>query len=146
LRAAFLSNSFAAFRVAVLRDVGGFPRTVPLGEDMVVAARMLTRGYRIAYVSTARVLHSHDFSHLQECLRYYYTGGLHAQQPWLLRAFSAPEGEGLKFLLSEAGYVRKHAPARLPEVLSRAVARYLGYRVGRLRGRAARGAPQGQRD
>jgi len=34
LKVAFLSNSFAAYRVAALNEVGGFPEDVIFGEDM----------------------------------------------------------------------------------------------------------------
>jgi len=41
LKTCFLSNSFAAYRLADLLDVGGFPNNVILGEDMSVAGRLL---------------------------------------------------------------------------------------------------------
>ena len=59
LKTAFLSNSFAAYRLLSLNEVGGFPSDVIFGEDMYVAAKMLLSGYNIAYASNAEVYHSH---------------------------------------------------------------------------------------
>ena len=69
IRAAFLSNSFAAYRRTALMEVGGFPSSVIFGEDMVTAARMLLAGYTISYCAEATVYHSHGYSCLQEFRR-----------------------------------------------------------------------------
>lgn len=132
LRACFLSNSFAAYRLADLRALGGFPPDVILGEDMVVAARALLAGKRVAYVADACVYHSHNYSAWQEFQRYFDTGVFHAREPWLLRAFGGAQGEGLRFVLSELRYLLRHAPWRLPQALVRTVCKWAGYRLGRL--------------
>ena len=49
IKAAFLSNSFAAYRRTALLDVGGFPSDVIFGEDTYVAAKMLHEGWKVAY-------------------------------------------------------------------------------------------------
>ncbi len=54
IKTAFLSNSFSAYRVAALRSVGGFPVKTIFGEDMLVAATLLKKGWKIAYVSEAQ--------------------------------------------------------------------------------------------
>jgi len=132
LRACFLSNSFAAYRLADLRALGGFPPDVILGEDMAVAARALLAGKRVAYVADACVYHSHNYSAWQEFQRYFDTGVFHAREPWLLRAFGGAQGEGLRFVLSELRYLLRHAPWRLPQALWRTVCKWVGYRLGRL--------------
>ena len=71
LKTAFISNSFAAYRVSVLREVGGFPGDVIFGEDMFVATKMLKFGYKIAYAADAMVKHSHSYSLWQEFQRYF---------------------------------------------------------------------------
>ena len=131
IKACFLSNSFAAYRCRDLEAAGGFPVT-DFGEDMLVAARLLLNGRRIAYVADACVYHSHDYSIMGEFRRYQATGQFHARHPWLLEAFGGATGEGRRFLLSEARYLLKHAPHLLPAGVIRTAARYLGYREGRL--------------
>ena len=84
LKAAFCSNSFAAYRVSALYECGGFPLNVILGEDMYVAAKMLLRGYKTAYVANATVYHSHNYSPIEEFKRYFDTGVYHAREAELL--------------------------------------------------------------
>ncbi len=130
-KGAFLSNSFAAYRVALLNQVGGFPNHLILGEDTYVAMRLLMAGWRVSYCAEACVRHSHDYSIRQEMQRYFDFGVMHAQTPELLRTFGAPEGEGLRFVLSELSYVYRVAPLLLPQVPLRNALKYCGYRLGR---------------
>lgn len=132
LKACFLSNSFAAYRVADLQAVGGFPASVILGEDMSVAARLLMAGKRVAYVADACANHSHNYSVLQEFRRYFDTGVFHARSPWLLQTFGSAGGEGLRFVRSEMAYLWRHAPMWIPSALVRTAAKLAGYRLGRL--------------
>jgi rhamnosyltransferase len=131
LKTAFTSNSFAAYRREALMAVGGFPSDVILSEDMVVAARMLLSGWKVAYCAEAMVYHSHDYTLLQEFRRYFDIGVLHAREAWLLEKFGKPEGEGKRFVLSELAYLRKRAPWLIPSAVVRTVLKYLGYRLGR---------------
>lgn len=132
LKTCFLSNSFAAYRLTDLLDVGGFSSNVILGEDMLVAARLLMAGKRLAYVSEACVYHSHNYNLVQEFRRYFDTGVFHARTPWLLETFGDAKGEGLRFVRSELAYVWRHAPVWLPVALVSTFAKWLGYKLGSL--------------
>jgi rhamnosyltransferase len=139
IKAAFFSNSFAAYRVAALQECGGFPDHLILGEDAFVAMRMLMSGWSVRYVAEARVRHSHAYTILQEAQRYFDFGVMHAQIPELLQTFGAPEGEGIRFVISELRYVGRRSPWLLPEVAIRNAAKYAGYRLGRSFRRLPRG-------
>ena len=130
IKAAFTSNSFAAYRTEALSAVGGFPTSLILGEDMVVAARMLQAGWAVAYVAEAQVWHSHGYTLLQEFKRYFDIGVMHQDQAWILRDFGKPEGEGGRFVRSEIAYLLRHAPWLLPSAFIRTLAKYLGYKLG----------------
>ena len=130
LKTAFLSNSFAAYRVSALREVGGFPENVIFGEDMYVAAKFLLAGYKIAYAADACVYHSHNYSLVQEMKRYFDMGVFHAREPWIRQQFGTAENEGLKFVISELRYLSKHALWRIPEGMLRTIFRYVGFRLG----------------
>lgn len=131
LKTAFISNSFAAYRLSELLTVGGFPVGVILGEDMSVAARILMAGGKVAYVADACVFHSHNYTCLEEFKRYFDTGVFHARSRWLLDAFGSASGEGLRFVRSELIYLWKRAPSWIPAALLRTGAKWLGYRLGR---------------
>jgi rhamnosyltransferase len=131
IKAAFFSNSFAAYRITALAQCGGFPEHLILGEDAYVAMRMLTTGWRVRYCADALVRHSHAYSIAEEMQRYFDFGVMHAQIPELIRQFGGPEAEGARFVFSELRHMRDFAPWLLPQVLVRNAAKYAGYRLGR---------------
>ena len=131
IRTAYLSNSFAAYRLSALRACGGFTEDLILGEDTRVALRLLVAGQAIAYQADAVVRHSHDYTVFEEMQRYFDFGVLHAQLPELLRTLGAPEGEGARFVASELRWMARRAPWLLPLVPVRNAAKYAGYRLGR---------------
>lgn len=132
IKAAYISNSFGAYRLSALRACGGFPAHLILGEDTCVAMKMLLAGYKVRYCADARVHHSHAYSTLQESQRYFDFGVLHSQLPELMRNFGAAEGEGVRFVGSELRYMAANAPWLLPLVLVRNSAKYVSYRLGRI--------------
>ena len=130
-KTAFLSNSFAAYRIAALTQCGGFPNHLILAEDAYVGMKMLLCGWRLRYCGDAAVRHSHPDSVVQEMQRYFDLGVMHVQTPEFIQNFGSPEGEGMRFLLSELRYVARGTPWLLPEVFFRDASKYLGYRLGR---------------
>jgi len=130
-KAIFLSNSLAAYRRAALMAVGGFPANVILGEDSIVAARLLLAGYKVAYVAEARAFHSHAYTLAQEFKRYFDTGAFHSREQWLIDEFGRAGGEGRRFVLSEMRYLGKHAPRQIPSALVRTLSKFIAYHLGR---------------
>ena len=130
IKVTFISNSFAAYRTEALMAVGGFPERLIMGEDMVVAARMLQAGWAVAYVAEAQVWHSHGYTFIKEFRRYFDIGVMHQDQAWILRDFGKPEGEGGRFVRSEIGYLIKRSPWLLPSAVIHTAVKYLGYKLG----------------
>lgn len=130
LKAAFLSNSFAAYRKSVLEEIGGFPRKIILGEDMHAAARMILAGYKVAYAGGARVYHSHNYSPVQEFARYFDIGVFHAREPWILARFGKVNGEGLRYVRSEMVHVGNRPGWLVRSVIGIAF-KFAGYQLGR---------------
>jgi len=127
----FFSNSFGAYRRRALEEVGGFPRSSDFGEDTVVAARMLQRGWCLGYVADALAYHSHAYGYKEEFRRYFRIGQLHAREAWLLREFGQVAGEGRRFAMSEIRYLAKHAPWKIPDAIARTGMKYVAYQRGR---------------
>ncbi|MGK5057726.1 glycosyltransferase family 2 protein [Janthinobacterium sp. LB2P49] len=127
----FISNSFSAYRIKDLMDVGGFPANVILGEDTIVAAKLLLSGRVVAYEASATVYHSHHYTYAQEFKRYFDIGVLHAREPWLLKEFGQVSGEGIRYLRSEMQYVKENAWYLMPSSLIRTFFKYAGYKTGR---------------
>ena len=126
----FCSDSFAAYRKEVLNNMGGFPPDTIMGEDTIVAARMLVAGYKIAYVANAAVHHSHSYSLKEEFKRYFDTGVFHTQNEYLKQEFGTADGEGLRFVKSEISYVLKNKITLLPYLPFSILAKWFGYKLG----------------
>lgn len=130
IKTAFCSNSFAAYRHSAMDNVGGFPNDTILSEDMYVAAKMLMAGWKISYVSSAKVYHSHDYSVIDEFKRYFDIGVFHERESWIREKFGQAEGEGGRFVLNEVKYLYESSPMLIPSMIVRDGLKYLGYRLG----------------
>lgn len=130
LRAAFFSNSFAAYRRGPLEEIGWFEE-VPALEDQLAAAKLLLAGHRLAYVARAVVSHGHPFRVREEFRRFYRMGAFYRQYPWLLGKFGRPEGEGLRYAAFIIRELKKRKALRLwPVFLWQQSVRLLGYKWG----------------
>jgi len=130
IKAAFLSDSFSAYRRTAQLNVGGFPHTI-IAEDALVAAKMLMAGWKTVYVADAVVVHSHHYTIREEFGRYFDTGVYHARESWLLENFGSVSEKGLSYVLSELKYVLKHDPLQLPSTIVRNAAKFVAYNLGR---------------
>lgn len=132
LKSAFASDSFAAYRISALKEVGGFPETI-CSEDMLVGIEMLQKDYKIAYVASSCVYHSHNYTVGQEFSRYFDIGVSHTDYKHRLQCMGRSEGEGVKFVRSEIRYLRKHKKSSwIPSAITDTIAKYAGYRLGKL--------------
>ena len=66
----FFSNVCSAIKIKEFKELGGFPENIIMFEDLIFAAKAILKGYKIAYVPEAKVLHSHNFSLIQQFHRY----------------------------------------------------------------------------
>lgn len=132
IKTPFASNSFAAYRVEALQNVGGFPSNVPLCEDMYVAAKMLISGWKIFYAADAQVYHSHNYTVAQEFRRYVQIGKFHAQESWIRETFGSAEGAGKKFVFMKLSTLAKKNPLDCVGAIFRDAAKFFGYRLGRI--------------
>lgn len=130
IKTPFISNSFSAYRREALADAGGFPSHVILSEDMYVAARMLMKGWKIAYAGDALCRHSHNYTLFEEFRRYFDTGVFHAREPWIREYFGGAGGEGLRFVKSELRYLGWRRLHLWPEALLRNAFKLLGFKLG----------------
>ncbi|HUG58428.1 MAG TPA: glycosyltransferase [Candidimonas sp.] len=131
LKTVFTSNSFAAYRVSVFQELGGFPEKNILSEDMYFAAKAVLAGHKVAYVAEAAVLHSHNYTPVEEFRRYFDIGVFHHDEAWIAQAFGGAGGEGKRFIFSELKYLLRHAPVWLPRACLHNGLKILGYKLGK---------------
>lgn len=134
VKAAFISNSFAAYRREALVAVGGFPKHVILSEDMYVAAKMLLSGWKVAYEGMACCHHSHNYTIMEEFRRYFDIGVFFAQELWIKQRFGSAGGEGLRFVKSEICFVGFWRPMWLLNSIVRSGCKLLAYKLGQKEG------------
>jgi rhamnosyltransferase len=132
LRTIFFSNSFAAYRKSALQEIGFFKEGLIFGEDTYAAAKLLLDNKKIAYASSAKVFHSHNYTIHQDFRRYFDMGVFHRNENWLLKEFGKAEGQGKKYVKSEFAFLKKRRRLDLlPEFILRIFAKFLSYQLGR---------------
>lgn len=132
IKTAFLSDSFAAYRRSAMEEVDWFKNGLIVGEDTHIGAKLLQKGYAIAYAADAQVFHSHSYSPVEEFQRYFDIGVFHTKEEWILKHFGKAEGEGGRYVKSELSYlIDQKAWLRIPEFFLRNAMKYTGYKLGR---------------
>lgn len=130
----FFSNVCSAFKKELFFNIGMFPEGIRLNEDMMIAARLILKGYKTAYVPEAKVYHSHNYSILDQFRRYYNIGSSIRQNRWLLN-HTRPEGDGMKFIKEQLSFVlREKEYSTIPHILIETISKYAGYRIGLIAG------------
>lgn len=129
-RTSFCSNSFAAYRIVELRAVGGFPADTIFGEDALAVSQIILKGGLIVYAADAAVVHSHEYSVVEEFRRYFDIGVMHSRAHDLLGKFGSARSEGFSFVKNELTYLSKTSPLHIPEALVRTGAKYVAYKMG----------------
>lgn len=133
IKTAFMSNSFAAYRLAHFNSAGGFPEDTIFAEDMSIAAKLILEGYKIAYCSQACVHHSHSYTMLEEFKRYFDVGVFYSREKWVKNNFGTAGGEGVKFVISEIKFLIKSSKFLLiPSALVRTFLKLLAFKLGRI--------------
>jgi rhamnosyltransferase len=132
LKTVFVSNSFAAYRKEMLREVGFFQDGLVFGEDTCAVGRLLCNGFSIQYVSHATVYHSHNYSLLEEFKRYFDIGVLHSSENWLLQEYGKAEGHGASYVKSAVSYyLQTGVWYLLLDMFIRCGVKYMAYKFGR---------------
>jgi rhamnosyltransferase len=70
----FFSNVCSAVRKSQFEKLRGFTEKVIMNEDMLLAGKLIKKGYKIAYAPEAVVIHSHNYSWLMQFRRYFDIG------------------------------------------------------------------------
>jgi len=126
----FFSNVFSAVRKKEFMELGGFPENLIMFEDMLFAAKLIERGYKIAYVPEAKVIHSHDYSLVQQLRRYYQAGVSFQRNAWFAK-YAGANKEGAAFLREEIKFLLKEKKYKwMPYALLEALFKYTGYKAG----------------
>ena len=126
----FCSNVCAAYRRDVYEKIGGFCRKAIFNEDMIFAGRMILSGYQVAYAAKAQVIHSHNYTGIQQFRRNFDLGVSQAEHPEVFKTVRS-ETEGARLVKGTMVYLLKCGkPYLIPSLLYKSGCKYLGYKLG----------------
>jgi len=130
----FFSNVCSAIKKDLFLSAGKFPEGMRHNEDMLMAAKLIVGGRKIAYVPDAMVIHSHNYSLSKQFERYYAIASSLRHNNWIFE-YVRPEGEGLRFLREQVRFVLKRRRYLwIPYIFLESAAKYAGYRIGLIAG------------
>lgn len=127
----FCSNVCAVYQRALYLEQGGFEKKTIFNEDMIYAARCIQRGYKIAYIAEAKVIHSHNYTNMQQFHRNFDLAVSQAQHPDIFEGVRS-ESEGIRMVKNAAGYLIKNRhPLMMISLITSSAAKYAGYFMGK---------------
>lgn len=127
----FCSNVCAAYRRDIYVKLDGFVRKTIFNEDMIYAAKVIEKGYKIAYEAEAKVYHSHNYTNMQQLHRNFDMGVSQAQHPEIFENV-ASESEGKKLVKITIKQLREQKLQwRIPGFLTQCGFKYMGYFLGK---------------
>lgn len=131
IKTIFCSDSFAAYNRRALISIGNF-MDVDFGEDTLIAAEFIKKGYAVYYNANACVYHAHSFTLSEEFQRSIVIGKLHHSYQSVFDSFSGVNGEGIKFVKSEFHMLVSYKNIKLlPVACFHNLVKFLGYRLGK---------------
>ena len=126
----FFSNACSAIKTKEFKELGGFPENIIMFEDLIFAAKAILKGYKIAYVPEAKVIHSHNFSLVQQFERYLDAGISLKNNAWIFEHAKANR-EGAEFLKQEIAYLSKNRQYQwIPYAMAESVFKFAGFWLG----------------
>ncbi len=127
----FASNVCAAYRRSYFDALGGFTDHTIFNEDMIYARHLIDAGYAISYSAKAEVIHSHNYSGMEQLHRNFDLGVSHAQFPEEFSGIKA-ESEGKKLVLQACRYLMKiRRPWLIVKLIWQSGCKYVGYFLGK---------------
>lgn len=127
----FCSNVCSAYSREIYETIGGFVKKVIFNEDMIYAGHAVNAGYCIAYAAEALVLHSHNYTCMEQFRRNFDLGVSQADHPEVFGAVSS-EHEGKKLVGDTIKHLSRTRNKRLiPYLLVSSGYKFVGYQLGK---------------
>lgn len=132
IKAFFCSDVCAMYSRKEYDEVGGFPNRTIMNEDSIYAANAIQIGKKVYYVAKAEVIHSHNYTYVQQFRRNFDVGVSHRQYKEIYASVKSEE-EGIRLVKETAEYLIKHNRFYLvPDAVIRSGFKFIGYRLGKM--------------
>lgn len=93
--------------------------------------RQFQAGYRIVYTPKARVVHSHNYTNLEQFKRNFDLGVSQADHPEIF-ADVPSESEGIRMIKQTVQYLKEQKQSmQIPALFIKSGFKFLGYRMGK---------------
>ena len=127
----FLSNVCSAFIKDEFWKVNGFPEKTIMNEDMIISSKLIFNNKKVLYASKARVIHSHQYTYMQQFKRNFDVGVVFVDSSEYFNGVKS-ESEGIKYVKQSAKYLIKIGKAYLiPHLIIDSGFRFIGYKAGK---------------
>lgn len=131
VKAFFCSNVCAMYERETFIKLGGFVKPTIFNEDMIYAGNLIKKGYQIAYVAEAGVLHSHNYSGIKQLQRNFDLAVSQSDHPEIFGGI-ASEREGIRLVKQTAAHcIRIGKPWLIINLVFFSGCKYIGYKLGR---------------
>lgn len=131
IKAYFCSDVCAAYNRVTYEKLGGFIAPAIFNEDMIFAAGALKAGFAVYYAADAKVIHSHNYSFMQQLRRNFDLAVSQAMHPEVFAGISS-EKEGKKMVLATCKHLIKVGkPFQIVRLVLQSAAKYIGYFLGK---------------
>ena len=126
----FCSNVCAMYERETYEREGGFIRRTIFNEDMIYAGGLVKKGYKIAYVAEAEVIHSHNYNAMEQFHRNFDLAVSQVDHPEVFAGIRS-EKEGIRLVISTAKHLLKvKKPWLLFPLVTTSAGKILGYKFG----------------
>jgi len=127
----FCSNVCSAYDRKIYDALGGFEKRAIFNEDMIYAGHAVKAGKKIAYAAQAKVIHSHNYTCMQQFRRNFDLGVSQSDHPEVFSGISS-ESEGSKLVGDTMRYLWTTKRKRLiPYLFVSSAFKLAGYRLGK---------------
>ena len=127
----FCSNACAMYDRQIYLSLGGFMPQSIFNEDMVYAAAAIQAGYAVSYVAEAKVIHSHNYSPLEQLHRNFDNGVSQVMNERYFFGVSAA-GEGIRLVKATTMYlIHKRSLREIPSFFASTFCKAVGFYLGK---------------
>lgn len=132
LKTFFFSDASSAIKRETFVKLNGYDnKNLVISEDMYIAYKLITNGYRIKYCADSEVIHSHVFTLKQYYDRYKDTGKFFKENSYLNNyKVNQAGGSMAKYILKRA--IQDKNWSVLVKYIPNMAARFIGMQVGKI--------------
>lgn len=126
----FCSNVCAAYRRSIYMKLGGFAGRAIFNEDMIFAGHGINAGYYVCYTAQAQVIHSHNYTGMQQLKRNFDLAVSQKEHPEVFAGVNS-ESEGIRMVKLAGKHLLKIGkPWLIVDLVFKSGCKFIGYKLG----------------